>query len=152
MLGGIALHGHQTVITGFLSMKNSSDPLSYYKVFGSRFNAAWTILKENRVYRIIPENSLIYWVVRGDTSDYVVYPNSCYCSCTDYYIHVINGEASNCKHLIAQKLAESLYKYKTIQLDKSENKKFCTIFKRSIQENSEIRLPFLSSRKRGGST
>jgi predicted nucleic acid-binding Zn finger protein len=53
-------------------------------------------------------------LVEGKESDYLIYEKAPYCSCQDFFVSVINGEAEACKHLIAQKMAEVTGWYRVV--------------------------------------
>ena len=82
------------------------------QTFGNRFKNAEKALKEMAVKKYVFEpSSRIVWIVVGKGKDYQVLPNANFCSCDDFYFHVINKTATLCYHIIAQKLSEALEKY-----------------------------------------
>lgn len=86
------------------------------KTFGSRFTAAYKAVEEGKVKKYIfhPSGRTV-WIVAGKERDYQILPLANFCSCFDFYFRVIGHETSFCYHLIAQKLAEALGKYSTIE-------------------------------------
>lgn len=80
--------------------------------FGDRFDKAWRLVEEGRVKRYVFEPSgRTAWIVVGRGGEYQILPASGYCSCSDFYFRVVDGEAGVCYHLIGQKLAEALGAY-----------------------------------------
>jgi len=93
---------------------------SLTRIFGSRFLNAWKTINEGRVKKyIFKPSGRIVWIVVGRRRDYLVMPAANFCSCDDFYYNVINNKAYLCYHLIAQRLAESLGLYDTIEEDDS---------------------------------
>ena len=86
------------------------------EVFGQRFVKSWNAVKDRRVkrYTFRPSGRTI-WVVVGRKMDYLVMPAADFCSCDDFYYHVMDGEAHLCYHLIAQKIAYSLGWYDPVK-------------------------------------
>lgn len=56
----------------------------------------------------------VVWIVRGRERDYLIMPGAPYCHCTNFYIHVVNGDARVCAHLVAQRVAHKLNIHRTI--------------------------------------
>ena len=89
-------------------------------MFGSRFLNAWKAVNEGRVKKyIFKPSGRIVWIVVGKRRDYLIMPAANFCSCDDFYYNVINKKAYLCYHLIAQRLAESLGLYDTIEEEDS---------------------------------
>jgi predicted nucleic acid-binding Zn finger protein len=87
-----------------------------YEVFGQRFVKAFEALKENRVKKyVFKPSKRIVWIVVGKERDYLVMPEAEFCSCEDFYFRVLDKEIHLCYHLIAQKLANVLEWYETIE-------------------------------------
>ncbi len=77
------------------------------KSFGQRGNKALEAVNESRVKRYVFQPSgRIVWIVVGKNRDYLVMPESDYCSCYDFYFQFDRGHV--CYHIIAQKLAEAI--------------------------------------------
>jgi predicted nucleic acid-binding Zn finger protein len=87
-----------------------------YEVFGQRFVKAFEVLKENRVkrYTFNPSNRII-WIVVGKERDYLIMPKAEFCTCDDFYFRVLDRKVHMCYHLIAQRLAENLDWYETVE-------------------------------------
>lgn len=84
-------------------------------VFGRRLENALEALEEGVVKKYVFEPSgRVVWVVVGKERDYQVIPVAKYCSCDDFYFHVIEGIAPLCYHVLAQRLAESLGNFELI--------------------------------------
>jgi len=84
-------------------------------VLGSRFLKAWEAVEDDRVkkYAFKPSGRVV-WIVVGRKRDYLVMPAADFCSCDDFYYNVMERRAHLCYHLIAQKLADSLGRYDSI--------------------------------------
>jgi len=90
------------------------------RIFGSRFLNAWKAVNERRVKRyIFKPSGRIVWIVVGRRRDYLVMPAANFCSCDDFYFNVMDGKAHLCYHLIAQRIAESLGLFDTIEEEDS---------------------------------
>jgi predicted nucleic acid-binding Zn finger protein len=87
-----------------------------YEIFGQRFTRAFEALKEGRVkkYTFKPSGRTV-WIVVGKERDYLIMPEAEFCSCDDFYFRVLDKEIHLCYHLIAQKLANILGWYETIE-------------------------------------
>jgi len=87
-----------------------------YEIFGQRFTKAFEALKENRVkkYAFKPSGRMV-WIVVGKERDYLIMPQAEFCSCDDFYFRVLDKEVHLCYHLIAQKIANTLAWYETIE-------------------------------------
>jgi predicted nucleic acid-binding Zn finger protein len=87
-----------------------------YEIFGQRFTKAFEALKENRVKKyIFKPSGRIVWIVVGKERDYLIMPEAEFCPCDDFYFRVLDKEVHLCYHLIAQKLANILEWYETIE-------------------------------------
>ncbi|MEM2915653.1 MAG: hypothetical protein QXH91_09705 [Candidatus Bathyarchaeia archaeon] len=83
--------------------------------FGKRFKSALKALEDGAVKKYVFEPSQrTVWIVVGKERDYQIIPDVNFCSCDDFYFHVLKGESTLCYHLIAQKLADSLGRYALI--------------------------------------
>jgi predicted nucleic acid-binding Zn finger protein len=87
-----------------------------YETFGQRFTKALETLKENRVKKYVfrPSGKTI-WIVVGKERDYLIIPEAEFCTCDDFYFRVLDRQVHLCYHLIAQKIANSLGWYETIE-------------------------------------
>jgi predicted nucleic acid-binding Zn finger protein len=87
-----------------------------YEIFGQRFIKAFEALKENRVKKYIfkPSNRVV-WIVVGKERDYLIMPEAEFCPCDDFYFRVLDKEVHLCYHLIAQKIANILEWYETLE-------------------------------------
>jgi len=78
-------------------------------LFGSRFKRAWEAVKDKRIKKyVFKPSGRIVWIVVGKEGDYIVMPDAEFCSCDDFYYHVMSKKAHLCYHLIGQKIAEAL--------------------------------------------
>jgi len=98
---------------GRLSGKNLTE---LYETFGQRFTKAFEALKENRVKKYVfkPSGKTI-WIVVGKERDYLIIPQAEFCMCDDFYFRVLDRQVHLCYHLIAQKIANALDWYETIE-------------------------------------
>lgn len=87
-----------------------------HETFGQRFTKSFDALKENRVKKYIfrPSGKTI-WIVVGKERDYLIIPQAEFCTCDDFYFRVLDRQVHLCYHLIAQKIANSLGWYETIE-------------------------------------
>ena len=86
------------------------------KTFGPRFAKAWQTVKEERVKKYVfrPSQRTV-WIVVGKQREYLVLSAASFCSCDDFYFRVMDQEVQLCYHLIAQKIANILKWYETIE-------------------------------------
>jgi predicted nucleic acid-binding Zn finger protein len=86
------------------------------EVFGQRLTRALEAVEERRVKRYIfnPRNRNV-WIVVGKIRDYLIMPAADFCTCDDFYFRVMDNQIHLCYHLIAQKLAEALGNYDTVE-------------------------------------
>jgi predicted nucleic acid-binding Zn finger protein len=87
-----------------------------YEIFGQRFTKAFEALKENRVkkYAFKPSGRTV-WIVVGKERDYLIMAQAEFCMCDDFYFRVLDREVHLCYHLIAQKIANTLAWYESIE-------------------------------------
>jgi predicted nucleic acid-binding Zn finger protein len=87
-----------------------------YEIFGQRFTKAFEALKENRVkkYAFKPSGRTV-WIVVGKERDYLIMAQAEFCMCDDFYFRVLDREVHLCYHLIAQKIANALTWYESIE-------------------------------------
>jgi predicted nucleic acid-binding Zn finger protein len=87
-----------------------------YEIFGQRFINAFEALKEERVKKyVFKPSGRVVWIVVGKERDYLLMPEAEFCSCDDFYFRVLDREIHLCYHLIAQKIANILEWYETIE-------------------------------------
>ena len=89
--------------------------------FDRKFKKAINIVKGSRVkrYKFYPSNRVV-WIVEGQKSEYQIFPLANFCSCNDFYFHVVNNDIRFCYHLLAQKIAEFVDYYDN--LDVTDNR------------------------------
>lgn len=84
-------------------------------IFGERFDKAWRLVEERRIKRyVFNPSGRVTWIAVGRDGEYQILPLAGYCSCSDFYYRVVNGETGLCYHLIAQRLADALKSYEEI--------------------------------------
>jgi predicted nucleic acid-binding Zn finger protein len=87
-----------------------------YEIFGQRFTKAFEALKENRVKKyVFKPSGRVVWIVVGKERDYLTMPEAEFCPCDDFYFRVLDREVNLCYHLIAQKIANILGWYETLE-------------------------------------
>ncbi|OYT62510.1 MAG: hypothetical protein B6U69_01550 [Thermofilum sp. ex4484_15] len=94
--------------------------------YGSRFKRAMKAVEEGRVFRIKREYSKVdIWLVYGSKGKpYLVIPDK-FCTCRDFYLNVlVRRKVDLCYHILAQKIALRIGKYKEIAIDPLEDYKF----------------------------
>jgi len=87
-----------------------------YEIFGQRFTKAFETLKENRVKKyVFKPSGRTVWIVVGKERDYLIMAQAEFCTCDDFYFRVLDREVHLCYHLIAQKIANALAWYESIE-------------------------------------
>jgi predicted nucleic acid-binding Zn finger protein len=86
------------------------------KIFGARLDNALKAIEESKVRRLLfmPSRRVV-WLVSGRERDYFILPKAGFCSCEDFYFRVISHEEFLCYHLLAQRLAEVLGRYESLE-------------------------------------
>jgi predicted nucleic acid-binding Zn finger protein len=103
----------QAKASGKLSGENINE---LYDLFGQRFTKALDTLKDNRVKKyIFKPSGRIVWIVVGRERDYLIMPEAEYCTCDDFYFRVLDKKVHMCYHLFAQKIAQNLGWFDTIE-------------------------------------
>ena len=109
---------YRDVLKALEPISATSDPAKLAKIYGSRFAKAWELLKERRVKKyVFKPSGKTMWIVVGKEREYIIYPAVGYCSCDDFFFAVMDRKALACQHLIAQKLAEALSNYETVEAE-----------------------------------
>lgn len=92
--------------------------------FAGRFENALNLVENGKVkkYAFSPSGRVI-WVVTGRKAEYQVIPDSNFCSCDDYYFRVVDQRRQLCYHIIAQRLADVLERYRLEKLPDSDYSK-----------------------------
>jgi len=102
-------------LDGELATHNPAHPL-LFKLFGPRYSKALEIALEGGVKKyVFRPSGRILWIVVGRQREYLIYEKVAYCSCDDFYFAIMDGKALVCQHLIAQRLAEKLGWYDTVE-------------------------------------
>lgn len=87
-----------------------------YELFGQRFTKALDALKENRVKKyVFKPSGRTVWIVIGRERDYLIMPEAEFCTCDDFYFRVLDKKVHMCYHLFAQKIAQNLGWFETIE-------------------------------------
>lgn len=112
----------QAKAAGKLSGENINE---LYDLFGQRFTKALETLKDNRVKKYIFKPSMrVVWIVIGRERDYLIMPEAEYCTCDDFYFRVLDKKVHMCYHLFAQKIAQNLGWFETIE---SDDESYCML-------------------------
>jgi len=86
------------------------------EAFGDRFTNGLELANSKKVRKFqFKPSGRVVWVVQGRKSEYQVIPDLPFCYCDDYYFRVMDRKRGLCYHIIAQRIAEALDKYATIQ-------------------------------------
>jgi len=87
------------------------------KHFGKRYHDAIGLVEKEYVKKyIFKPSGRVIWIVDGRKNKYQIFPEANFCSCDDYYFRVMRFEKDLCYHLVAQKIAESLNKFKKMEM------------------------------------
>ncbi|MHA1201430.1 MAG: hypothetical protein ACTSQ4_02790 [Candidatus Heimdallarchaeaceae archaeon] len=82
-------------------------------VFDSRGENAVKVLKENNLQKLILDENISIWEVKGRSKNYIVIENN-YCECTDFQFRVLRkGQKTLCYHLLAKIIGEKLEVFNT---------------------------------------
>ncbi len=101
----------------FLSEILENEIIAAYNKRGVK---AVNILKNNKLFKIILNDTYYLWEVEGETQSYLVF-NSHYCECKDFSIRVIKkGEKEPCYHLLAKIIGEKIGHYTEKQISHKE--------------------------------
>jgi predicted nucleic acid-binding Zn finger protein len=86
------------------------------KIFGDRFTNGLELANSRRVrkYEFKPSRRVV-WVVKGRTNEYQIIPDLPFCYCDDYYFRVMDRKRGLCYHIVAQRIAEALDQFQTVQ-------------------------------------
>lgn len=89
-------------------------------VFDSRGENAVKVLKENNLQKLILDENISIWEVKGRSKNYIVIENN-YCECTDFQFRVLRkGQKTLCYHLLAKIIGEKLEVFNTRYLSTDE--------------------------------
>src|SRR5208283_4227089 len=91
------------------------------KTLGDRYTNGLELVNSHRVKRFeFKPSRRVVWVVRGRTNEYQVIPDLPFCYCDDYYFRVMDRKRGLCYHIIAQRIAEALNQFHTVQKSDSQ--------------------------------
>jgi predicted nucleic acid-binding Zn finger protein len=91
------------------------------KTFGDRYTNGLELANARRVQRFeFRPSGRVVWVVQGRTNEYQVIPDLPFCYCDDYYFRVMDRKRGLCYHIIAQRIAEALGQFHTVQSTDSQ--------------------------------
>ena len=91
--------------------------LALEQTFRERFQNAESLLRGRNVsrYHFSPSGRVV-WSVKGRLGTYQVIPETNFCSCDDYYFRVMDNKKQVCYHYLAQRLAETIGLYESVEL------------------------------------
>jgi predicted nucleic acid-binding Zn finger protein len=101
---------------------------NFEKQYGKMFFKALEKIKEKNVFKnVFSPSKLTIWTVIGKNGPYLVYPEL-YCQCKSFILDTIYRKKSYypCKHLLAQKIAETVNQFKTEKFSDDNWKIFLT--------------------------
>jgi predicted nucleic acid-binding Zn finger protein len=115
------------IISGDLFLKGIS-------LFGEKFEKALYLVKNLKIVKMIgnPSNRIV-WKCIGDENEYVLFPLK-YCQCVNFNISMTDKKISLCKHLIAQKIAETLNQ---IHFEEIADDEIPKMIKETLKQNKE---------------
>ena len=109
---------YRDVLKALEPLSASSDPARLCKIYGPRFIEAWELLKGRMIKEyVFKPSGRTLWIVVGKEREYIIYPAVDLCSCDDFFFAVMEGKALACQHLIAQRMAEELSDYETVEAE-----------------------------------
>ncbi len=119
--------------------------LALQQTFGERFENAEELLHGRKVsrYHFSPSGRIV-WSVKGRLGTYQVIPETNFCSCDDYYFRVMDNKKQVCYHYLAQRLAETMGLYESIELP---DEKYPSITRQLTITTKKSRKSKLSHRK-----
>ncbi len=88
--------------------------------FSDRLTAAKQLATQHRVKRYLVEKETEYWVVVGNTREYLVFIDPFWCRCYDFQHKLLTDTVVQCKHVLAVQLALKGDQYDTVVLSKEE--------------------------------
>ncbi|MCK4895501.1 MAG: SWIM zinc finger family protein [Candidatus Heimdallarchaeota archaeon] len=89
-------------------------------IFDSRGENAVKVLKENNLRKLILDENICIWEVKGRSTTYIVIENN-FCECTDFQFRVLRkGQKTLCYHLLAKIIGEKLEVFNTRHLSTDE--------------------------------
>jgi predicted nucleic acid-binding Zn finger protein len=102
--------------------------------FGERLQHALNIIEKGAVkrYKFKPSGRII-WEVKGKTSSYQIMTRTYFCNCDDYYFRVMSSKKQLCYHIIAQKLAFALGKFKNEERSDRDYSKITSRWRKSVR-------------------
>ncbi|MBY8999353.1 MAG: SWIM zinc finger family protein [Candidatus Heimdallarchaeota archaeon] len=89
-------------------------------IFNSRGENAITILNEKKLRKLILDENISIWEVKGRSKDYIIIEDN-FCECTDFQFRVLRkGQKTLCYHLLAKILGEKLELYDSSNLSSDD--------------------------------
>ena len=89
-------------------------------VFDSRGEKAIKILKEKKLRKLILDENISIWEVKGKGNDYIIIEDN-FCECTDFQFRVLRkGQKTLCYHLLAKMIGEKLELFESSTLSNND--------------------------------
>jgi predicted nucleic acid-binding Zn finger protein len=88
--------------------------------FSDRLTGAKQLVDQRRVKKYLIEKKVEYWVVVGNTREYLVFISPFWCRCYDFQHRIMTETVVQCKHILAVQLAVQENQYDTLYLSKEE--------------------------------
>jgi len=88
--------------------------------FSDRLAGAKQLVAQQCVKKYLIEKETEYWVVVGNTREYLVFIDPFWCRCYDFQHKLSTDTMGQCKHVLAVQLAFQGDEYDTIVLSKEE--------------------------------
>ncbi|MEM3017537.1 MAG: hypothetical protein QXO25_01500 [Candidatus Bathyarchaeia archaeon] len=102
--------------------------------FGERATRALKLVEEGAVKRcLFKPSGRVIWEVRGGKATYQVMPKTNFCSCDDYYFRVMNSSKQLCYHIIAQRVAAALGRFRNVEYADEDYGKITHKWRKSIR-------------------
>ncbi|MBS7622088.1 hypothetical protein KEJ39_00205 [Candidatus Bathyarchaeota archaeon] len=102
--------------------------------FGERAARALRLVEEGAVKRcLFKPSGRVIWEVKGRKATYQVMSKTNYCSCDDYYFRVMNSSKQLCYHIIAQRVAAALGRFRDVEYADKDYGKITRKWKKSIR-------------------
>jgi predicted nucleic acid-binding Zn finger protein len=103
--------------------------------FGERAARAVRLVEEGAVKRcLFKPSGRVIWEVKGRKGTYQVMPKTNFCSCDDYYFRVMSSSKQLCYHIIAQRIAAALGRFKNVEYADEDYGKITHKWKKSIRQ------------------
>lgn len=93
-------------------------------------NAVRTVMEGRVKLYVFKPSGRILWIIEGRERRRFILPASGYCSCEDFYFNVVDGKTKLCYHIIAQRIASLLGRYRIVEVKDERYDEFTEEFKK----------------------